>query len=188
MCREWRSNTAKSNPLKTHEAVRDEDARAMLVVLSEQFYDKVAQAIDEEVRTLPRAVIIRKALDKNGEVYFVRNLDEAARLTNVIAPEHLSIQTENPRAVFDQIENVGCAVLGGGTSVAVGDYYAGPNHILPTGRKARFSSPLTAEDFRKVTSIISFSRERMASVADDIMALANAEQLQAHARAVEIRR
>ncbi|MCC6797523.1 MAG: histidinol dehydrogenase [Candidatus Hydrogenedentes bacterium] len=170
------------------QAEHDEDARAMLVVLSEQFYDKVAKTIDEEVKTLPRAAIIRKSLDKNGEVYIVRDLNEAARLTNLIAPEHLSIQTEDPRVVFDQIDNVGCAVLGGGTSVAVGDYYAGPNHILPTGRKARFSSPLTAEDFRKVTSIISFSRERMTNVAHDIMALANAEQLQAHARAVEIRR
>jgi len=170
------------------QAEHDEDARAMLVVLSEQFGEKVAATIEEEVKTLPRAAIIRKALKKNGEVFVVRDLDEASRLTNLIAPEHLSIQTENPRGVFDQIENVGCAVLGGGTSVAVGDYYAGPNHILPTGRKARFSSPLTAEDFRKVTSVISFSRERMSNVADDIIALANAEQLQAHARAVEIRR
>lgn len=118
----------------------------------------------------------------------MRDLEEAARLTNLIAPEHLSIQTADPRAVFDKIRNVGCAVLGGGTSVAVGDYYAGPNHILPTGRRARLSSPLTAEDFRKVTSIISFSRQRLAASADDIIALATAERLQAHARAVEIRR
>ena len=170
------------------QAEHDEDARAMLVTLSQAFCDRVAQTIEEELASLPRAAIIRKALEKEGEVYIVRDLAEAARLTDLIAPEHLSIQTENPRSVFDQIQNVGCAVLGGGTSVAVGDYYAGPNHILPTERRARFSSPLTAEDFRKVTSIISFSPERMAIVADDIMALANAEQLQAHARAVEIRR
>ncbi|NUM53317.1 MAG: histidinol dehydrogenase [Candidatus Hydrogenedentes bacterium] len=170
------------------QAEHDEDARAMLVVLSESFAKRVLDTIEEEARQLPRATIIRKALDSQGEMYVVRTIDEAARLTNLIAPEHLSIQTENPRAVFDQIPNAGCAVLGGGTSVAVGDYYAGPNHILPTGRRARFSSPLTAEDFRKVTSVISFSKERMADVADDIMALANAEQLQAHARAIEIRR
>ncbi len=170
------------------QAEHDEDARAMLVVLSDTFATRVLQTIEVETKTLPRATIIRKALESQGEIYVVRNLLEAARLTNLIAPEHLSIQTEDPRAVFNRIQNVGCAVLGGGTSVAVGDYYAGPNHILPTGRRARFSSPLTAEDFRKVTSIISFSRERMASVADDIVALANAEQLQAHARAVEIRR
>lgn len=170
------------------QAEHDEDARAMLVALSDPFVERVMQAVEHEIKTLPRAGIVRKALDAQGGAYVVRTIDEAARLTNLIAPEHLSIQTENPRAVFDRIQNAGCAVLGGGTSVAVGDYYAGPNHILPTGRRARFSSPLTADDFRKVTSIISFSRERMAQVADDVMALANAEQLQAHARAIEIRR
>jgi len=149
---------------------------------------RVLDTIEEELKTLPRAAIICQSLEGQGEVYIVRDIEEAARIANLIAPEHLSIQTADPRAVFDQIPNAGCVVLGGGTSVAVGDYYAGPNHILPTGRRARFSSPLTAEDFRKVTSVISFSKQRMASVADDIMALANAEQLQAHARAVEVRR
>lgn len=170
------------------QAEHDEDARAMLVTLSAAFYDRVARTVEVELSSLPRAPIIRKALEKHGQAFIVRDLEEAARLTNLIAPEHISIQTADPRAVFEKIRNVGCAVLGGGTSVAVGDYYAGPNHILPTGRRARFSSPLTAEDFRKVTSIISFSRQRLAASADDIIALATAEQLQAHARAVEIRR
>ncbi|MBM3289351.1 MAG: histidinol dehydrogenase, partial [Candidatus Hydrogenedentes bacterium] len=170
------------------QAEHDPDARPMLVVLSDAFAQRVIETIAEEIRTLPRAAIITQALETQGEIYVARDVEEAARLTNLIAPEHLSIQTKDPRAALDRIPNAGCAVLGGGTSVAVGDYYAGPNHILPTGRRARFSSPLTAEDFRKVTSIISFSRARMAEVADDIMALANAEQLQAHARAIEIRR
>jgi histidinol dehydrogenase len=144
--------------------------------------------MDAELETLSRAAIIRASLGKNGGAYIVRSLEDAARLANAIAPEHLSVQTKDPRAVFDRIPNVGCAVLGGATPVAVGDYYAGPNHILPTGRRARFASPLTAEDFRKVTSIISFTPQRMAAVAGDIIRLAKAEQLDAHARAVEIRR
>ncbi|MDZ4861242.1 MAG: histidinol dehydrogenase [Candidatus Hydrogenedentes bacterium] len=170
------------------QAEHDEDARAILVALSNGMADAVTAVMETELKTLPRAKIIRSALAKQGTAYIVRDIDEACRITNLIAPEHLSVQTENPRAILDRIPDVGCAVLGGDTSVAVGDYYAGPNHILPTGRRARFSSPLTAEDFRKVTSIISFSHERMGVVADDIIALANAEQLQAHARAVEIRK
>ncbi|HRI88312.1 MAG TPA: histidinol dehydrogenase [Candidatus Hydrogenedentes bacterium] len=170
------------------QAEHDVDARAILVTPSAVLVEKVLEAIELELRTLPRAEIITKSLQAHGEIYVTRNLEDGEQLTNLLAPEHLSIQTGDPRSSLARIPNVGCAVLGGGTSVAVGDYYAGPNHILPTGRKARFSSPLTAEDFRKVTSIISFSPERMRAAADDIIALANAEQLQAHARAVEIRR
>ncbi len=170
------------------QAEHDVDARAMLVTSSAELLTSVRESITNHLDTLSRATIIRKALKECGEVFIVRTIEEGAQLTNLIAPEHLSIQTEDPRALFDAIPNAGCAVLGGGTSVAVGDYYAGPNHILPTGRKARFSSPLTAEDFRKVTSIISFSPERMKEVGDDIIRLAKAEKLDAHARAVEIRK
>ena len=128
------------------------------------------------------------SLAGQGEVFVVPSIAEAARLTNTIAPEHLSIQTSDPQSEFDQVKHVGCAVLGAGTSVAVGDYYAGPNHVLPTGGRARYASPLTAEDFRKITSILSYSPERMAQEADDIIRLAEAEELTAHARAVEKRR
>lgn len=170
------------------QAEHDEEARPMLVTTSSTLVRQVVLVIEEELKTLPRAGIIRKSLAAKGRTYIVRDVEEAAKLTSLIAPEHLSIQTRNPRAVLEQVPDVGCAVLGGETSVAVGDYYAGPNHILPTGGRARFSSPLTAEDFRKVTSVISFSPERMKAAADDIIALANAEGLQAHARAIEIRR
>jgi len=169
------------------QAEHDEDARAMLVTTSARLLESVRAAIEKHLDTLSRAAIIRKALKDCGEAFIVRTIEEGAQLTNLIAPEHLSIQTEDPRALFDEIPNAGCAVLGGGTSVAVGDYYAGPNHILPTGRRARFASPLTAEDFRKVTSIIAFSPKRMKEVGDDIIRLAKAEKLDAHARAVEIR-
>lgn len=170
------------------QAEHDVDARAMLVTTSARLFESVKESIGKHVETLSRAAIIRKALADWGEVFIVRTVAEAVQLTNVIAPEHLSIQADDPRGLFDAIQNAGCAVLGGGTSVAVGDYYAGPNHILPTGRRARFASPLTAEDFRKVTSIISFSPARMKEVGDDIIRLAKAEKLDAHARAVEIRK
>ncbi|MCC6696081.1 MAG: histidinol dehydrogenase [Candidatus Hydrogenedentes bacterium] len=169
------------------QAEHDPDARAMFVTDSADCLARVQQAIAKHVQTLGRADIIRKALDNFGVAYVVRSIEEGARLTNLIAPEHLSIQTRDPRAVFNLIPNAGCAILGGDTSVAVGDYYAGPNHILPTGRRARFASPLTAEDFRKVTSVISFTKERMKAVGPDIIRLAQAEKLDAHARAVEIR-
>ena len=130
---------------------------------------------------------IRESLARFGTIYVVPGLEDAVRLTNVLAPEHLSIQVEDPMAVFEHIRNAsaGCC---GGTPVAVTDYYAGPNHILPTGRRARFSSPLSAEDFRKVTNYVSYSKERLQRDAGDIMRLATSEKLTAHARAVEIRK
>ena len=170
------------------QAEHDEEAVPLCVTTSVVMAERIEAAMAEEMKTLSRAGIIQKSLAGQGVMYIVRSLDEAAHLTNVIAPEHLSIQTRKPDALLDKIPNVGCAILGGGTSVAVGDYYAGPNHILPTGRRARFSSPLTAEDFRKVTSIISYSPSRIKKAAKDIIRLAEAEELTAHARALEIRK
>ena len=169
------------------QAEHDEEARAILLTPSRDLAERVKQAIERQRAHLSRKDIIDKSLAGQGVIILTRDLDEAARLANLIAPEHLSIQTDDPRAVFDQVQNAGAAMLGGMTSVAVGDYYAGPNHILPTGRRARFASPLTAEDFRKVTSIISYSAARLRKDADDIRLFAEAEQLTAHARAVEIR-
>ncbi len=116
-----------------------------------------------------------------------RTMEEAVELTNLYAPEHLSVQVEYPLNLVDKIKHAGAMMLGPMTPVAVGDYYAGPNHILPTGRKARFSSPLTAEDFRKVTSVLYYSRERLEKDAADIREFAEAEELQAHARSIEVR-
>ena len=144
--------------------------------------------LEEQIKTLSRATIIRASLDGQGLMLLARSQAEAIELIDIAAPEHLSIQVEYPNKVLDKIHNVGCAVLGGATPVAVGDYFAGPNHILPTGRRARVASPLTAEDFRKVTSIISYSPDRMKRAADDIARLAYAEELTAHARAVELRK
>lgn len=170
------------------QAEHNPDSVAMLVTLDEALPEKVEAVIEEELARLPRAVMIREALETFGRVYVVRDLDDAVRLANVLATEHLSIQTADPMAVFERITNAGAVMLGGSTPVAVTDYYAGPNHILPTGRRARFSSPLSAEDFRKVTNYVLYSKERLEQDADDIIKLATAEELTAHARAVEIRK
>jgi histidinol dehydrogenase len=169
------------------QAEHDPDARAVLIGVGQDVCTGVLEAAERQLRDLPRADIARKSFADYGAAYTVQTIDAAGELANAIAPEHMSIQTEDPRAFLEKVPNVGCAVLGGGTPVAVGDYYAGPNHILPTERRARFASPLTAEDFRKVTSVIEYSPERLRKDAPDITRLARAEELEAHARAVEFR-
>jgi len=169
------------------QAEHDEEARAVLVTPSWDLIARVEEETAKQAAALPRKAIIDRSLAGQGFLVKVRDLDEAIRLSNWIAPEHLSIQTRDPRAVLDRITNAGAVMLGAYTSVAMGDYFAGPNHILPTGRRARYASPLTAEDFRKVTSIISYSYERLMRDAADIRRLAEAEQLTAHANALEVR-
>lgn len=170
------------------QAEHNPDSVAILVTPATDLPSRVEAVIEEELAILPRAAIIRESLEAFGSVYVVSGLDAAVRLTNVLAPEHLSIQTAEPMGVFERIKNAGAVMLGGKTPVAVTDYYAGPNHILPTGRRARFSSPLSAEDFRKVTNYVSYSKARLEKDAEDIIKLATAEELTAHARAVEIRK
>ncbi|HOZ46617.1 MAG TPA: histidinol dehydrogenase [Candidatus Hydrogenedentes bacterium] len=169
------------------QAEHDEEARAMLITTSPALADKVDACIVEELALLSRADMIRRALDAQGLVVVVNSVSDAVALTNRIAPEHLSIQTSDPWAVCEQIRNAGAIMLGAMTPVAVGDYYAGPNHILPTSGRARYASPLSAEDFRKTSSLLAYSRERLERDAPDIRRLAEAEGLTAHARAVEIR-
>ncbi len=169
------------------QAEHDEEATSILITTSEDLCERVAVALEDETRSLSRRDIIQKALDANGAMVVVRDLDEAAKLTNLIGPEHLAIYTEDPRYVYDRIASAGSIMLGESTTVALGDYIAGPNHILPTGRRARFSSPLTAEDFRKVSSVLWFTPAGVSEVGEDAMRLANAEGLTAHARAIEMR-
>src|SRR5690606_11883425 len=165
----------------------DEEACSILISTSAELAGAVQRAIENELRTPDRAAIIRQSLTAKGLIIVARDMDEAVAVTNWIAPEHLAIYTKDPRAVLDGVRNAGCIVLGESSTVVHGDYFAGPNHTLPTGRRARFSSPLSAEDFRKVSSIIEFSSEAVAASRDDILRLAQAEGLTAHARAIEIR-
>lgn len=170
------------------QAEHDEEASCVLITTSPELVESVQERLTSEIAQLSRKEIITKSLEAYGVIIQVRKLEEAIALTNLYAPEHLSIQTEFPQKIANKIMNAGAIMLGAMTPVAVGDYYAGPNHILPTRRRARFSSPLTAEDFRKVSSILYYSKERLQRDAEDIITLARAEELQAHARSVEVRK
>ncbi len=169
------------------QAEHDEEAMCVIVTPSAELAEAAVKCARETAATLSRREIIEKSLENQGVVIVTRDLDEAVELTNLYAPEHLSVQVERPLLVADKIKNAGAMMLGDMTPVAVGDYYAGPNHILPTGRRARFSSPLTAEDFRKVTSVLYYTKERLAREAADIETFATAEELEAHARSIAVR-
>jgi len=169
------------------QAEHDEEAMAVLITPSARLIEAVKKRLEEEIARLPRKSIIEASLAHCGVLIQTRSMQEAIELTNLYAPEHLSVQVEYPRNLVDKIKHAGAIMLGAMTPVAVGDYYAGPNHILPTGRKARFASPLTAEDFRKTTSVLYYSKERLQKDAADIRAFAEAEELQAHARSIEVR-
>ena len=170
------------------QAEHDEDTRCVLITTSAALVEAVERVIEKELTRLSRAEVIRKSLARRGAAIVARTMDEAVALTNLNAPEHLAIYTRAPRETLKGIANAGCIVLGEHTTVVYGDYIAGPNHTLPTDRRARFASPLSAEDFRKVSSVIEFSRERGTAVADDVVRLATTEGLTAHVRAVEIRK
>ena len=169
------------------QAEHDEDAKVILITPDAKLASRVQERTEQLARELPRRTILWPAIEKNGVIIISRDMEEAVELTNAIAPEHLSIQVDYPREIAGRIVNAGAMMLGAMTPVAVGDYYAGPNHILPTNRRARFASPLTAEDFRKVTSILYYTKDRLRRESRDIIKFAQTEELQAHARSVEIR-
>ncbi len=169
------------------QAEHDEEAMCLLVADSEQTAAAVAAVVEAELPALRRAGIASRALDELGMLIVARSAAEAVDLANFIAPEHLSVQTRDPEETARGICNAGAVMVGPMTPVAVGDYIAGPNHVLPTMRRARFSSPLTAEDFRKVTSYIRYSETRLRAQGADIVRLAELEGLEAHARSVKVR-
>lgn len=169
------------------QAEHDEEAVSILITTDPSQTKTVPTAIQEELKTLSRADIIRTSLKNNGRIIIARDLEEATALSNLIGPEHLAIYTKNPRAILQNISAAASIMLGTSTTVVWGDYIAGPNHILPTGRRARFASPLTAEDFRKVSSVIEFTDERVQSLSQDVIRIAASEKLTAHARAIQMR-
>jgi histidinol dehydrogenase len=147
----------------------------------------VLERLRERMARLSRIAIISKSLEAFGAIVITPDMETAIELANFVAPEHLSVQTEYATRVADKVLNAGAIMLGSMTPVAVGDYYAGPNHILPTMRRARYSSPLSAEDFRKTTNIMQYSKERLMRDSHDIEELAMLEGLQAHAESVTVR-
>ncbi|WP_080831831.1 histidinol dehydrogenase [Cohnella massiliensis] len=169
------------------QAEHDEMASAVLVTPSHKLAQAVAAELDRQVATLPRREIAEKSLADYGAILTVADLSEGAEIINKLAPEHLEIITEDPMNLLGAIENAGAIFLGPYSSEPVGDYYAGPNHILPTNGTARFSSPLNVDDFLKKSSLIRYSREALQRDAAGIATLARHEGLEAHARAVEIR-
>ncbi len=170
------------------QAEHDETAQAILLSPDAEFLDAVAASMTRLVAELPRESIIRRSIADRGALIQVRNLDEAVELANRVAPEHLELSVENPQALLSRIRHAGAIFLGRYTPEAFGDYCAGPNHVLPTGRSARFASPLGVYDFQKRTSLIEASPAGAASLAAIASTLAEGEGLQAHARSADYRK
>lgn len=169
------------------QAEHDELASAILVTTSMELAEKVSVEIEQFLKTLSRADIIRKSLDQYGYILVSDTMDEAVDTANEIASEHLEILTKNPFDIMTKIRNAGAIFLGEYASEPLGDYFAGPNHILPTNGTAKFFSPLSVDDFIKKSSIISYSREALEKVHKDIEYFAEAEQLTAHANSIRVR-
>lgn len=169
------------------QAEHDEQARAILVSPDAAYLDAVAEAIERLLPGQPRAEIIQAALDNQGALIRVADLGEAVRLANRIAPEHLELAVADPEALLVDIRHAGAVFLGPHSPEALGDYCAGPNHVLPTGRTARFSSPLGVYDFQKRLSVINASPAGAAVLAPTAATIARAEGLEAHAQSAEAR-
>ena len=169
------------------QAEHDELASAILITTSRKLAEEVAEQIDDFLKELSRSEIIRKSLEQYGYILLADSMEDAISAANAIASEHLEILTKNPYDVMTRIENAGAIFLGEYSSEPLGDYYAGPNHILPTNGTARFFSPLNVDDFMKKTSIISYSREALERAHKDIELFAEKEGLTAHANSVRVR-
>lgn len=169
------------------QAEHDELASAILVTTSEKLASEVEKEIDGFLQTLSRADIIRKSLENYGYLLVTETMEEAVRVANEIASEHLEILTKNPFDTMTRIQNAGAIFLGEYSSEPLGDYFAGPNHVLPTNGTAKFFSPLNVDDFIKKSSIISYSREALEPVHKDIIQFAEAEHLTAHANSIRVR-
>jgi histidinol dehydrogenase len=169
------------------QAEHDELAQAILLCPDAAYLDQVAASVDRQLPGMPRAAILRESLGKRGALIQVRDLAEACDIANQIAPEHLEISTENPEQWVDRIRHAGAIFMGRYASESLGDYCAGPNHVLPTSRTARFSSPLGVYDFQKRSSLIQVSRQGAQSLGRIAADLAYGEGLQAHAASAEYR-
>ncbi len=169
------------------QAEHDINAAAILITNSKNLAQKVNLSIEKEIKTLSRRNIIEASFKNFGAIIIVDDLLEAVSISNMIAPEHLEILTEKPEVLFEEITNAGSIFLGSYTPEPVGDYFAGPNHTLPTSGTATFASALSVLDFLKKSSYTYYSKEALNKAKDSIIRLAEAEALTAHARAVEVR-
>lgn len=169
------------------QAEHDELASAILVTTSEELADAVSKEVDRFTAQLSRKEIIQKSLDNYGYILIAESMDEAISIANEIASEHLEIQTKNPYDVMTKIRNAGAIFISEYSSEPLGDYFAGPNHVLPTNGTAKFFSPLSVDDFIKKSSIIAYSKEALEKVHEDIESFAAAERLTAHANSIHVR-
>ena len=169
------------------QAEHDELASAILVTTSEELARKVSDEVDGFLKELSRSEIIRKSLDNYGYILVADTMEDVIDIANEIASEHLEIQTKNPYDVMTKIRNAGAIFIGEYASEPLGDYFAGPNHVLPTNGTAKFFSPLSVDDFIKKSSIIGYSEEALRDIHKDIEAFAEAEQLTAHANSIKVR-
>ena len=169
------------------QAEHDEDAQSILVCPDADFIAQVQASINKLVETMPRKAIISTSLQGRGALILAQDMDEAVKVANYIAPEHLELSVENPREMAKQIRHAGAIFMGRYTAEALGDYCAGPNHVLPTSRTARFSSPLGVYDFQKRSSLIDCSAQGASELGKIASILAHGEGLTAHARSAEYR-
>ncbi|RQD71899.1 MAG: histidinol dehydrogenase [Tindallia sp. MSAO_Bac2] len=170
------------------QAEHDELSSAICITTSQLMAETIQQKLEKQLKRLDRESIARKSLEDYGGIWVVDSLEEAAALSNRMAPEHLELCVEKPFELLEKIRHAGAIFMGHYSPEPLGDYLAGPNHVLPTGGTARFYSPLSVEDFVKKSSIIYYTQEAMEKVADDVMLMAEKEGLQAHGKAISIRR
>ena len=169
------------------QAEHDELASAILVTTSQELAEKVSEEVDGFLKELSRSEIIRKSLDNYGYILVADTMEEVIDIANEIASEHLEIQTKNPYDIMTRIRNAGAIFIGEYSSEPLGDYFAGPNHVLPTNGTAKFFSPHSVDDFIKKSSIIAYSQEALGAIHTDIEKFAEAEHLTAHANSIKVR-
>lgn len=170
------------------QAEHDMLASSIVITDSAELAEKVAAEAEKQLKVLPREEITRASLDRNGLIIVAEDIMQAVELANVSAPEHMEILTEQPFQLLPYVRHAGAVFLGAYSPEPLGDYFAGPNHVLPTGGTARYYSVLNVETFMKRTSIISYTQQQLDAVSEDVIRLAEAEGLQAHANAVKIRK
>jgi len=163
------------------------DSPAVPVTNAPELADKVSVELEKQLKELPRAEIARQAVDEHGLIVITKTIDEAFEISNALAPEHLVMFLDEPLDHLNKVRNAGSVFMGKHTPESLGDYYAGPNHTLPTSGTARFSSPLSVDDFTKKTSYTYYSENALNTASDDVIRFAEEEGLKAHALAVEKR-
>ena len=169
------------------QAEHDRLAASVLVTTSEEIAEKVKNELAKQLERLPRKDTAKESLKNNGRIIITETIDEAVKISNEIAPEHLELCVNDPFSILGKIKNAGSIFLGNNTPEALGDYFAGPNHTLPTSGTAKFSSPLSVDDFIKKSSVIYYTKEALEKVRDKIICFAEKEGLNAHAESVRIR-